>query len=101
MLSFRTRRPMRKWRIPGGGSPDMGGVSADGRVLWLTGRYNAEVYAIEHAHRPAGPHPSVGQRPARAVRVAAARALLARPHRHPALSVQVAFRRLTRRLPDR
>ena len=31
---------------PGGGSPDMGGVSADGRVLWLSGRYNAEVYAI-------------------------------------------------------
>ncbi len=24
----------------------MGGVSADGSVLWLTGRYNAEVYAI-------------------------------------------------------
>ena len=24
----------------------MGGVSADGRVLWLSGRYNAEVYAI-------------------------------------------------------
>jgi hypothetical protein len=24
----------------------MGGVSADGRVLWLTGRYNGELYAI-------------------------------------------------------
>jgi DNA-binding beta-propeller fold protein YncE len=24
----------------------MGDVSIDGRVLWLTGRYNAEVYAI-------------------------------------------------------
>ena len=24
----------------------MGGVSADGRVLWLSGRYNGEVYAI-------------------------------------------------------
>ena len=35
------------WQIPGGGSPDMGGVSADGRVLWLSGRYNAEVYAID------------------------------------------------------
>jgi DNA-binding beta-propeller fold protein YncE len=46
VLSFATRRPVRKWRIPGGGSPDMGGVSADGHVLWLTGRYNAEVYAI-------------------------------------------------------
>jgi DNA-binding beta-propeller fold protein YncE len=46
LISFRTRRPFRKWRLPGGGSPDMGGVSADGRVLWLTGRYNAELYAI-------------------------------------------------------
>ena len=46
VLSFKTRRPLRKWRIPGGGSPDMGGVSADGRVLWLSGRYNAEVYAL-------------------------------------------------------
>jgi DNA-binding beta-propeller fold protein YncE len=46
VLSFRTRRPIRKWRLPGGGSPDMGGVSADGRVLWLSGRYNAVVYAI-------------------------------------------------------
>jgi DNA-binding beta-propeller fold protein YncE len=46
VVSFRTRRVVRKWRLPGGGSPDMGGVSADGRVLWLSGRYNAEVYAI-------------------------------------------------------
>jgi DNA-binding beta-propeller fold protein YncE len=36
-----------KWQIPNGGSPDMGGVSADGKVLWLAGRYNAEVYAID------------------------------------------------------
>ncbi len=45
-ISFRTRRPVGTWHIPGGGSPDMGGVSADGKVLWLSGRYNAEVYAI-------------------------------------------------------
>jgi DNA-binding beta-propeller fold protein YncE len=47
LISFRTRRPYRKWTIPGGGSPDMGGVSASGRVLWLSGRYNHEVYAID------------------------------------------------------
>jgi DNA-binding beta-propeller fold protein YncE len=47
VLSFRTRRPIAKWRLPGGGSPDMGGLSADGRVLWLTGRYHSEVYAID------------------------------------------------------
>ena len=46
LISFKTRKPVRKWHIPGGGSPDMGGVSADGKVLWLSGRYNAVVYAI-------------------------------------------------------
>ena len=42
-----TRRPIRKWHLPGGGSPDMGGLSADGRVLWVSGRYNGVVYAID------------------------------------------------------
>ena len=46
VVSFRTRKVVAKWRIPGGGSPDMGGVSADGKVLWLSGRYNSVVYAI-------------------------------------------------------
>ncbi|TML15610.1 MAG: YncE family protein [Actinobacteria bacterium] len=46
VISFRKRKVIRTWRIPGGGSPDMGDVSADGRVLWLSGRYNAEVYAL-------------------------------------------------------
>lgn len=32
------------WTIPGGGTPDMGGVSADGRVLWLSGRQDGAVY---------------------------------------------------------
>jgi YVTN family beta-propeller protein len=49
VISLRTRRPVRTWRLPGGGSPDMGGVSADGRVLWLSGRYDSEVYAISTA----------------------------------------------------
>jgi len=46
VLSFKKRRVVKKWQIPGGGSPDMGGVSSNGRVLWLSGRYNSEVYAI-------------------------------------------------------
>jgi DNA-binding beta-propeller fold protein YncE len=46
VLSFATRRPIAKWWLPGGGSPDMGGLSANGKVLWLSGRYNGEVYAI-------------------------------------------------------
>ncbi|QDQ13801.1 YncE family protein [Streptomyces spectabilis] len=37
----------KKWRLPDGGSPDMGGVSADGNTLWLSGRYDSEVYAID------------------------------------------------------
>ena len=46
VLSFRTRKVVATWHIPGGGSPDMGGVSADGKVLWLSGRHNSVVYAI-------------------------------------------------------
>ena len=46
VISFKTRKVVRKWWIPGGGSPDMGGVSADGKVLWLSGRYGSAVYAI-------------------------------------------------------
>jgi DNA-binding beta-propeller fold protein YncE len=46
VLSFRTNRIVATWDIPGGGSPDMGNVSADGKVLWLSGRWNAVVYAI-------------------------------------------------------
>ena len=46
VISFASRRAVQKWRIPGGGSPDMGGVSANGKVLWLAGRYNAVVYAF-------------------------------------------------------
>lgn len=49
VLSFATRRPIAKWWLPGGGSPDMGGLSADGKVLWLSGRYSGEVYAISTA----------------------------------------------------
>ncbi len=37
----------KKWVIPGGGSPDMGGVSADGTQLWLGGRYHGEVYVFD------------------------------------------------------
>jgi DNA-binding beta-propeller fold protein YncE len=47
VLDLRTRKLVAKWRIPGGGSPDMGNVSANGRVLWLSGRWNNVVYAID------------------------------------------------------
>lgn len=47
VLDFAQRRVVAKWELPGGGSPDMGGVSADGKILWLSGRYHREVYAID------------------------------------------------------
>jgi DNA-binding beta-propeller fold protein YncE len=46
VVSFRTRQVVTTWTLPGPASPDMGGVSADGSTLWLSGRYNSEVYAI-------------------------------------------------------
>ena len=36
-----------KWVIPGGGSPDMGNVSADGSQLWVSGRYDNVVYVFD------------------------------------------------------
>jgi YVTN family beta-propeller protein len=47
VVDTKTRTVSTKWTIPNGGSPDMGGVSADGKVLWLSGRYHAEVYAFD------------------------------------------------------
>ncbi len=47
VVGFRTRRVLRTWQLPEPASPDMGGVSADGNTLWLSGRYNAVVYAID------------------------------------------------------
>ena len=96
VISFRTRKVVAKWRIPGGGSPDMGGVSADGKVLWLSGRYSGVVYAISTRNgAPARADPG-RLRAARPVRLAAAGPVLARPHRHPPLVV-FHFRRSTAR----
>lgn len=41
------RRVIATWSIPGGGTPDMGGVSADGRQLWLSGRRSDVVYVLD------------------------------------------------------
>lgn len=50
IIDLAAKKVVTKWRLPHGGSPDMGGVSADGRVLWLSGCYNREVYAVDVAH---------------------------------------------------
>ncbi len=47
LVDMATRKVATKWVIPGGGSPDMGDVSADGKKLWLSGRYNSEVYVFD------------------------------------------------------
>ena len=52
------------WLMPNGGSPDMGGVSADGKRLWLSGRYDSVVYVFDTTSGiliatipvPPGPH---------------------------------------------
>jgi DNA-binding beta-propeller fold protein YncE len=63
VVDFATRRVVGKWRIPAPASPDMGGVSADGSTLWLSGRYNAEVYAIDTASGRLRARIAVGQGP--------------------------------------
>jgi YVTN family beta-propeller protein len=47
VIDFTTRKVTVTWPIPGGGSPDMGNVSIDGKQLWLSGRYDNEVYVID------------------------------------------------------
>src|SRR6185295_8549518 len=37
VIDFATRKVIAKWQLPPPASPDMGGVSADGKVLWLSG----------------------------------------------------------------
>ena len=46
VMDFATGKIIKTWPIPGGGSPDMGNVSADGAYLWLSGRYDNVVYRI-------------------------------------------------------
>ena len=45
LVDLATRKVRATWPIPGG-TPDMGGLNADGTVLWLSGRYSSEVYAL-------------------------------------------------------
>jgi len=46
VISFAAKKVVTTWWIPGGGSPDMGNLSPDGTVFWVSGRYNNVVYAI-------------------------------------------------------
>ena len=87
VVDFATRKVEANWPIPGGGSPDMGNVSADGKTLWLSGRYDHVVYVFDTT---SGAVQDIGrQRAARPHGVAAAGPLLARPHRQHALAASL------------
>jgi YVTN family beta-propeller protein len=62
LLSFATRSLVGRWDIPGG-TPDMGGLDASGKVLWLSGRYSSEVYAIDTSNGHLLARISVGRGP--------------------------------------
>ena len=47
VVDFATGKVEAVWPLKGGGSPDMGNVSADGRWLWLSARYDDLAYAID------------------------------------------------------
>jgi len=47
VVDFATRKVDVTWPIPGGGSPDMGNVTANGTQLWLSGRYDNVVYVFD------------------------------------------------------
>lgn len=59
VLDFATHQVIQIWPIAPPSTPDMGGVSADGKTLWLTGRRSGEIYGIDttdghlvaHLHR--------------------------------------------------
>jgi YVTN family beta-propeller protein len=47
VIDFATEKVVARWPVPGGGSPDMGNVSADGKWLWLAARYDDVVYRFD------------------------------------------------------
>ena len=49
VIDFATEKIIHRWAVPGGGSPDMGNVSADGKWLWLAARYDDVIYRFDTA----------------------------------------------------
>ncbi len=47
VIDFATEKVVARWPVPGGGSPDMGNVSADGKWLWLAARYDHVIYRFD------------------------------------------------------
>ncbi|MFN0030309.1 MAG: hypothetical protein ACKV2O_24410 [Acidimicrobiales bacterium] len=47
VIDLATNTVAATWTVPRGGSPDMGSVSADGNLFWVSGRHHGEVYAFD------------------------------------------------------
>jgi YVTN family beta-propeller protein len=49
VIDFASEKIVARWPVPGGGSPDMGNVSADGKFVWLAARYDNVIYRFDTA----------------------------------------------------
>jgi YVTN family beta-propeller protein len=49
VIDFSSNKVLANWPVVGGGSPDMGNVSNDGKWLWLSGRFDDVVYRFDTA----------------------------------------------------
>lgn len=63
VIDPKKQKVIAQWPIPGGGSPDMGNITPDGKELWLAGRYDAEVYVFDTATGAVTHKIRVGQGP--------------------------------------
>ncbi len=63
LLQFSTNKIVSKMKIPGGGSPDMGGITADGKQFWVSGRFNNVVYVFDLEKRKFLKSIKVGKEP--------------------------------------
>ena len=50
VIDFASEKIVARWPVPGGGSPDMGNVSADGKYLWLAARFDDVIYRFDTAN---------------------------------------------------
>jgi DNA-binding beta-propeller fold protein YncE len=85
VIDIATRKVEATWPIPGGGSPDMGNVTADGKQIWLVGTLGQCRLRDRHVGGRDEDNPG-GHRAARPDGLAATGPLLARAHREHALA---------------
>ena len=63
VLDPRTNTVETTWPVPFGGSPDMGNLNLDGTELWLSGRFDSEVYVFDTVHGGLAARIPVGKGP--------------------------------------